>query len=167
VVNENRSHLRVAINWPVKILTHEQPLDGTTENISNAGVFIRCNGLVPRKETLSMILNPPNHNALEIIVQTVWKSECISPDDEIEAIGLGTRFLEISYVDRQFLSLIIFDYLKAEYEKESATNKISHWPFMTFDRIELRRFKCNLCKAHLLIGPVEKTCPVCGIFLPR
>ncbi|MFX0067289.1 MAG: PilZ domain-containing protein [Candidatus Hermodarchaeota archaeon] len=166
--NENRNHLRVAINWPVEIQTHEQSLDGVTGNISNGGVFIRCNGLVvPRREILSMLLKPPNRTALEIIVTTVWKHVCISPDDDIEAICLGTRFLEMSYVDRQFLSTIIFDYLKEEYEKESSTSKISHWPFMTFDRIELHKFKCHLCKVHFLIGPAEKTCPICGIFLPQ
>ena len=164
---ENRDHLRVACNWPATILSHEQPLDGTAENISNGGVFVRCNGLVPSRKNLSMILEPPNHATLEIIVQTVWENVCLLPNDGIEASGVGTRILEISYVDRQFLSTIIFDYLKVEYEKESFTSKVSNWPFMTFDRIEMHRLKCHLCKAYLLMGPAEETCPICGNSLPR
>ena len=164
---ENRDHLRVACNWPATILTHEQPLDGTVENISNGGVFVRCNGLVSGREILSMILEPPNRAALEIIVQTVWENVCLLPNDEIESSVVATRILEISYVDRQFLSAIISDYLKVEYEKESFTSKVSNWPFMTFDIIEMHRLKCHLCKAYLLMGPAEESCPICRNSLLR
>lgn len=164
---ENRQHPRVPCNWPATILTHEQPLDGTVENISNEGLFVRSNRLVPRRKILSMILEPPNYASLEIIVQTVWENVWFLPNDEIEAIGVGTRILNIPYVDRQFLATIISDYLKVEYEKESFTSKVSNWPFITCDRIEMHRLKCHLCKAYLLMGPTEETCPICGIPLSR
>ena len=164
---ENRNHPRVAINWPVMILRHKQPWYGMTENISAGGVFVSCNAIIPRRESLSMILIPPKHTALKIIVQTVWENVRPLHNNKAQIIGVGTRFLKIAYLDRQFLTTIFSDYLKSEYEKQSSTSKISNWPFMTFDRIELHRLKCHLCKAYLLIGPAEETCPVCGNLLPR
>lgn len=112
--SENRQHPRVEINWPVTIVRQQRLLDGMTENISNGGAFVRCKGLVPKREILGMTLMPPNYTPLKVTVETVWADMYIPPDEEIKPIGVGARFVSISDVDRQYLSTVLSHHHKSD-----------------------------------------------------
>ena len=100
-------------------------MDGIALNVSSGGAFVRFKELIPKGETLNMILKPPDHTPLRVIVETVWTDKYISSDKEIKPIGLGFRFAKVSAVDRQFLSATVSDLLKSEYVKESYERLLS------------------------------------------
>ena len=98
-------------------------MDGIALNISSGGAFVRFKELIPKGETLSMTLKPPNHTPLKVTIETMWTDKYIPSGKEIKPIGIGVRFAKVSDVDRQFVSTVVADLLKLEHVKESKVKR--------------------------------------------
>ena len=47
--DQRRKYPRVEVRWPVRMMTPEGDMDGTIENISAGGAYIRCGTLLSKK----------------------------------------------------------------------------------------------------------------------
>ena len=95
---QRRAHPRVVVKWPVTMMTPEGDLDGTIENISAGGAYIRCSTPLFKKDLFILSILSQHSENTWIGAEVVWID--IPPNDESEVpIGMGIRFTNISPAD--------------------------------------------------------------------
>ncbi|HVO83025.1 MAG TPA: PilZ domain-containing protein [Syntrophobacteria bacterium] len=104
----NRLYPRVKIRWPVSILTNNNAVHGITRNISVNGAYIYyykphldALPLLP-KQRVGAIVKIPGRLPLMINAEVAW-SDILNSDEQQTLLGVGLRFLELFYEDREFL----------------------------------------------------------------
>jgi hypothetical protein len=108
MVSENRIYSRVKFRWPAIIFTERKAIEGITRNISVNGAFIyyyqpHDQGIpLPLNKRVAMVINVPERLPLLIQAEVVW-SDFLSSDEENTLLGVGLRFIDIFYEDRQYL----------------------------------------------------------------
>ena len=103
---QRRKYRRVEVQWPVTMMTPEGDMDGTIENISAGGAYIRCGTPLFTKDLF--ILSILSHNGEDIWIgaEVVWID--IHPDHNSEVpIGMGVRFTNISPEDLKFINAAV------------------------------------------------------------
>jgi len=92
-MEDRRGSFRSSADWPVKITTPEESMEGEVGNVSSKGVFIQCTKpLSPKEKCLLMIELPSGRGLGEFQGEVVWSTPP-GTDDELRPRGMGVRFL--------------------------------------------------------------------------
>ena len=108
MVRENRIYSRVKFRWPAMIFSEGKDLEGITRNISVNGAFIyyyqpHDQGMpLPLNQRVATVIRVPERLPLLLQAEVVW-SDFLSSDEENTLLGVGLRFIDIFYEDRQYL----------------------------------------------------------------
>jgi hypothetical protein len=99
-----RKHPRVEVQWPVTMMTPEGDMDGTIENVSAGGAYIRCGTLLTKNDLFIFAILIQDREESWIGAEVVWIDIPLSPDAEAIPVGMGIRFTNLSAGDLQFLT---------------------------------------------------------------
>jgi Tfp pilus assembly protein PilZ len=91
-MEDRRSSFRIWADWPVKIITSQDSMEGEVKNVSSTGVFIQCEKPLNTKEKCLLIMELPKSRLAEIDAETVW-STASGSGGENRPRGMGVRFL--------------------------------------------------------------------------
>ena len=91
-MEERRTSSRTSVDWPVKITTPEDSMEGEVRNVSATGAFIQCEKPLSAKEKCRLIMEMPIGRMAEIDAEVVWSTPS-GADDESRLPGMGVRFL--------------------------------------------------------------------------
>lgn len=106
---QRRAHPRVEVRWPVAMMTPEGDMDGTIENISAGGAYIRCGTPLFKKDLFILSILSQNGDNTWIGAEVVWID--IPPNDDSEVpIGMGIRFTNISPADLSVIDDAVSEY---------------------------------------------------------
>ena len=106
---ENRRYSRARVKWRVIIQTPTGLVDGTTENLSLSGAFIRLSSQLNATQNLPIVLDA-NGRFIPCTAQVVWSDER-SLSDQSNSVGIGVRFTRMMLYDREFLYRKISNYI--------------------------------------------------------
>ena len=98
---ENRPHTRAKVKWPGSIYAPTGTIDGTTENLSLNGAFIRQSKQLNSSAEIPLVLNA-KRSFIPCSAQVVWSEERNLPDQR-RFLGIGVRFTRMMLHDREFL----------------------------------------------------------------
>lgn len=104
---QQREHPRVEVSWPVTMVTPEGDMDGTIENISAGGAYIRCGTLLSKKDLFILAILAQDREHSWIGAEVIWIDIPLTSDSESTPIGMGVRFTDISAEDLQFLDDVV------------------------------------------------------------
>jgi hypothetical protein len=99
--DDNRRHARVRVRWPVVIQTPTGLVDGTTEDLSLSGAFIRLSRELNSNHNLPLVLDIKGR-FVPCNAQVVWSDER-NLSDQRKFLGIGVRFTRMMLNDRAFL----------------------------------------------------------------
>jgi len=103
-LDQRRKHPRVEVQWPVKMMTPEGDMDGTIENISAGGAYVRCGTLLSKNDLFILVILIQDREASWIGAEVVWIDIPLHPDTEPIPVGMGIRFTDMSAGDLKFLT---------------------------------------------------------------
>ena len=95
---QRRAHQRVEVRWPVTMMTPEGDMEGTIENISAGGAYIRCGKPLFKKDLFILSILSQNGEHRWIGAEVIW-IDIPQSDDSGVPIGMGVRFTNISPAD--------------------------------------------------------------------
>ena len=98
---ENRRHTRAKVKWTVSIKAPTGIVDGTTENLSLSGAFIRLSKQLNSSAEMPLVLNAKGR-FIPCTAQVVWSEER-NLSDQRRFLGIGVRFTSMMLHDREFL----------------------------------------------------------------
>ena len=109
---EKRKYPRVEVTWPVTIYYEDEKIDGETKNISAEGVSLQCEKPLPVNRAFSILINPPDHQAIDLKGEVIW-SELYGIDGahKTDVYGLGVCLVELSEEDKQLLKAMLSNYI--------------------------------------------------------
>lgn len=105
---ERRKHPRKALKWPINILADHGTIEGVTENISQEGLFIRCEEPILLNETYRVSIMPPDKEAVGVIGKVIW-SEFYGMGEDDSTFGIGVCLIEITDEYRNLIQDLISD----------------------------------------------------------
>jgi Tfp pilus assembly protein PilZ len=91
-MEDRRASFRMSVDWPVKITTPEESMEGKVRNVSSTGAFIQCEKPLSAKEKCLLMIELPRFETQEIHAEVVW-STASGADDESRPRGMGVKFL--------------------------------------------------------------------------
>ena len=97
----SRRHARVRVRWPVVIQTPTGLVDGTTEDLSLGGAFIRLSRELNSNHNLPLVFDVEGR-FVPCNAQIVWSDER-NLSDQRKFLGIGVRFTRMMLNDRAFL----------------------------------------------------------------
>jgi hypothetical protein len=103
-----RLYRRLKVRWPVTIVTKDNGIHGMTRNISVNGAYIyyykpHLEALPLRpKQRVGAIIRVPGRVPLLVSAEVAW-SDILHSEEEQTLLGVGLRFLDLFYDDREFL----------------------------------------------------------------
>ena len=106
---ENRRHPRAKVKWHIVIQTPNGLVDGTTENLSLGGAFIRLVDQLTSGRELPAVLDVKGR-FIPCSAQVVWADERIL-SDQGKYLGIGVCFTRMMLHDREFLHREISSYI--------------------------------------------------------
>jgi len=86
------------------MMTPEGDMDGTIENISAGGAYIRCGTLLSKNDLFILAILIQDREESWIGAEVIWIDIPLSPDAEAIPVGMGIRFTNLSAEDLQFLT---------------------------------------------------------------
>jgi hypothetical protein len=98
---DNRRHTRAKVKWPVSINAPTGPVDGTTENLSLSGAFIRLSKQLSYSDEMPLVLKAKGR-FIPCSAEVVWSEES-EVSDQRKSLGIGVRFTRMTLHDREFL----------------------------------------------------------------
>ena len=104
---DNRHHTRAKVKWPVSINAPTGIVDGTTENLSLSGAFIRLSKQLSYSEEIPLVLKAKGRN-IPCSIEVVWSDES-EVADQRKSPGIGVRFIRMMLHDREFLHRAILN----------------------------------------------------------
>ena len=113
---EKRLYSRVKFRWPALIFTTQRVIEGITRNVSANGAFIYYyqpheHGLpLPSRKRLAVVIRTPDRLPLLARAEVMW-SDFLSSDEENTLLGVGLRFSDVFFEDRQYLRNTIAEHL--------------------------------------------------------
>ena len=110
---ERRLYPRAVTDWPVIIDTGQGFLRGRTLDISAGGALVSCQSSLRRSGTLHMAMFdvPLLKGPLPVRAEVV-RADIHYTDDEPKSHGMGVRFLEISEVDQELISRLVYSLIE-------------------------------------------------------
>ena len=106
---QRRANPRVDVKWPVTMMTPEGDMDGTIENISAGGAYIRCGTPLFKKDLFILAILSQNQELTWIGAEVVWIDIPSNHDSEVP-VGMGVRFTSISADDLRFIDDAVSEY---------------------------------------------------------
>jgi hypothetical protein len=106
---ENRRYSRAKVKWSVIIQSPDGLVDGTTENLSLGGAFIRLSKELNASQNLPIVLDA-NGRFIPCTAQLVWTDQR-KLSDQSNSVGIGVRFTRMMLYDREFLHREILDHI--------------------------------------------------------
>lgn len=101
---QRRRDPRVDVEWPVTMMTPEGDMEGTIENISAGGAYIRCGTLLSQNDLFILAILVQDREGSWLAAEVVWIDIPLSPDEEAIPIGMGIRFTNLTEEDLLFLT---------------------------------------------------------------
>jgi hypothetical protein len=98
---DNRHHTRAKVKWPVSINAPTCLVDGTTQNLSLSGAFIRLSRQLNCGAEIPLVFNAKGR-FIPCTAQVVWSDER-NFSDQRKFLGIGVRFTRMMLHDREFL----------------------------------------------------------------
>ena len=114
----DRMHPRVHVKWPVVVVSSEGSRDAITENVSLDGAFIRFGEKPYLGDDFRMILKPTSEKNIPVTAERVWSAN-FNINGKTTFSAMGVRFSRISDTDREYISLLVSDYLEPDQKSES------------------------------------------------
>ena len=108
-----RQHARAKLTYPIFVKAHRRLLSAETEDISAGGLFIRCREPLKPEEVLDLLIGVPVQDKPIRATAEVVRSQKVSPDNELEPLGMAVKFRIISDRDREIISTLVSDHLKS------------------------------------------------------
>lgn len=102
---EKRRNPRDRVNWPVSIQTQAGTLERVAYNISPDVSFISGHSSLEPKEIVGMTIRSPG-SPMKIKARVVWSRRQVRPEEDMPH-GVGVKFIDISDLDREFISSFI------------------------------------------------------------
>jgi hypothetical protein len=110
--NEKRKYPRVEVNWPVTIYFDNKTIEGVTTNISVEGVSLQCDKPLPVNKDFSILISPPEHQAIDLKGRVVWSDLYgIDGAHKIDVYGIGACLVKLSEEDKQTVREMLNNYL--------------------------------------------------------
>lgn len=107
VGTERRRHPRIAVNWPIIVVTPQLYLGGEAVNISIGGANIRCSTDPERTGPLRMAFQiPAQEEFLQVTGVVVWTNSYEQVDD-FHSWETGVRFTSFIGESRKHLIEVI------------------------------------------------------------
>jgi hypothetical protein len=103
---ESHAHSRLAVSWPVLVVTPQAQIEGETENINLTGVLISCEQAPPTEGCFRMLLSPRQRHPMDVTVRAIWTT-LFHSDDGTTRLGVDAQFVAIADEDLQFLQTVI------------------------------------------------------------
>jgi Tfp pilus assembly protein PilZ len=98
---DNRHHTRAKVKWPVSFNAPTGIVDGTTENLSVSGAFIRLSRQLSSSDEMPLVLKAKGR-LIPCSAEVVWSDES-EVSDQRKSLGIGVRFTQMMLHDREFL----------------------------------------------------------------
>jgi hypothetical protein len=108
---ERRRHPRVAVDWPVVIMTDRGAAVGSAANISARGALIRSEEPFRPKERSRLFLVPPDRLAFRVSFEVAW----LAPEGSAQRASdcsMGVRFLRMARDDGEFVVNFVQHHLR-------------------------------------------------------
>ena len=102
---EKRRNPRDRVNWPVRIQTQAGTLERVAYNIGPDGTFISGFSSLEPQEVVGITIRSPG-SPIKVKARVVWSRSQVSPEEDMPR-GVGVQFIEISDLDREFISSLI------------------------------------------------------------
>jgi len=112
-LNRERFEARAQVEWPVTIETTSGTMYGHTDNISVTGALLVCLQPLYKGEIVKVVLNAPSRS-LEVDVEVVWTDRYLPSEKYYPHNAIAVQFKRISDESRNFLTLVVHDYLKTD-----------------------------------------------------
>jgi len=103
---ERRKQPRRQVKWPINILADHGTIEGVTENISQEGLFIRCEEPLLLYETYRISIMPPDREAVGAVGKVVW-SEFYGMGENDSTFGIGICLIEITEEYHEVIDALI------------------------------------------------------------
>ncbi len=107
VGTERRRHLRIAVNWPVIVVTPQLYIGGEAINISIGGAAIRCKTDPERTGPLRLAFKIPTREEFLQATGAVAWSNSYEQMDDFYSWETGVRFTSFIGDSRKFLFEVI------------------------------------------------------------
>jgi hypothetical protein len=91
---ERRQHSRVKRNLTARIQRNSRLFDGIIRDVSDSGVFLRCNRKLLPGERVRIAVEPKDCMSMVFDVEVVW-SRIFGQDEPGGLYGIGFRFLDM------------------------------------------------------------------------
>ena len=105
--DQQRQHPRSEVKWPVTMMTPEGDMDGTIENISLGGAYIRCGTPLSKKDLFILSILALDREDSWIGAEVIWIDVPLNADNGSVPVGMGVRFTQMSADDHEFISDVI------------------------------------------------------------
>jgi hypothetical protein len=102
---EKRRKFGDRVNWPVRIQTQVGTLERVAYNIGPEGSFISGLSSLEPQGIVGMIIRSPG-SPIEVKARVVWSRSQVDPEENMPR-GAGVKFIDISDLDREFISSFI------------------------------------------------------------
>jgi hypothetical protein len=110
-------HSRLAVRWPLLVLTPQAQIEGETENINLTGVLISCEHAPPTEGCFRILLSPCQRHPMDITAKVTWTT-LFHSDDGKTRLGVDAQFVSIAEEDLHFLQTVISEEATAELSSE-------------------------------------------------
>jgi hypothetical protein len=110
-LNRERLEARAQVEWPVTIETISGPMYGHTDNTSATGALLVCLQPLYKGEIVKVVLNAPSRS-LEVEAEVVWTDRYLPSEKYYPRNAIAVQFKWISDESRNFLMMVVHDYLK-------------------------------------------------------
>ena len=108
--HQKRVHPRSEVEWPVIMMTPEGDLNGTIENISLGGAYIRCETMLIKNDLFLICILAQDREGSWLGAEVIWIDFPLNTDTESVPIGMGVRFTDMSEDDLQFITEVVSGY---------------------------------------------------------
>ena len=107
---QQRLHPRIEVEWPVVMMTPEGDLNGTIENISLGGAYIRCETMLFKNDLFLICILAQEREGSWLGAEVMWIDIPLDADTESVPVGMGVRFTDMSEEDLQFINEVVSGY---------------------------------------------------------
>ena len=102
---EKRRHPRVALNWPVALITPQETVMGETSNISVGGALLLFSEIPEIDDEFKVILKSSEEHQIPVTCKKARSYNYYINGSVLH--GIGARFTKITSVDRGVIATLV------------------------------------------------------------
>ena len=102
IYEEKRQFTRVEVKWPTIVITSNGQLVGETIDISQAGLSVYCEELLPIGQEFRLEIQPPNYRPITATAVAIWSMDT-TPLGGFRSFVIGAEFEYITEDDIRLL----------------------------------------------------------------